>query len=115
MKPNIIPIEPLSQVVFVHDYLQLIFHGESFSIYNASTFMHNETEISQGAPGFCDAIVGLIGQRVNAASSETEFPLSLSFSNGARFLVLPEAHGARGPEAFQFVGRNNQIVIEQNA
>lgn len=32
--PNLIPLEPLSQVVFIHDYLQLVFQDESFSIYN---------------------------------------------------------------------------------
>jgi len=115
MKPNIVPHEPLSQVVFIHDYLQLVFQAESFSVYNASKFVHNGTELIQAAPDFCDAMVSLIGKRVIAASSATEYPLSLSFDNGARFLVLSGALGARGPEAFQFIGYNNLIVVEQNA
>lgn len=115
MKPNLVPHEPLSQVVFIHDYLQLVFQGESFSIYNISKFVHNGTELVQGESGFCDAMVSLIGQRVVTAMGTTEHPLSLSFANGARFLVLPGAVGARGPEAFQFTGGNNQFVVEQNA
>ncbi len=38
MLPKLKPSEPLSQVVFVHDYLQLIFQDEGFNIYNLSEF-----------------------------------------------------------------------------
>jgi hypothetical protein len=115
MAPNIKPVEPLSQVVFIHDYLQLVFQDESFSIYNVANLKHRETELLQGSPGFCDALVSLIGQRVIAVSHTTEHALSLSFGGGAQLLVLSGKLGGRGPEAFQFVGPNNLIVVEQNA
>ena len=115
MKLNLVPSEPLSQVVFIHDYLQLVFQGESFSVYNVSKLVHNGTELIQGQSGFCDAMVNLIGQRVVTAAVSTENPLSLSFESGSKFSVLPGSVGARGPEAFQFTGRYNQIIVEQNA
>ena len=115
MKPTIAPREPLSQVVFIHDYLELIFQEESFSVYNVVKLVHNEKEFIQGSPGFSDLLVSLIGQRVVAASREPEYPLSLAFERGARLIVLSGALGARGPEAFQYAGHNNLIVVEQNA
>ena len=32
--PNLCPAEPLSQVVFIHDYLQLVFQSQCLSVYN---------------------------------------------------------------------------------
>jgi len=60
-------------------------------------------------------MVNLIGQRVVSAVSVSDSPLSLSFENGSEFFALNSGMGARSPEAFQFIGSNNQIVVEQNA
>lgn len=117
MKPNLVPQEPLSQVIFIHDYLQLVFQDEVFSIYNVSKLVNDGTELTQGTPGFCDAMVNLIEQHVVGVSSTTEYPLSLMFNNGSQFVVLGGDLGSRGPEAFQYINRNNLnlIVVEQNA
>ena len=37
MKVDLQPVEPLSQVVFVHDYLQLVFQDRAFTLYNVVT------------------------------------------------------------------------------
>ena len=115
MRPNLNPTEPLTQVVFIHNYLQLVFQDVGFSIYNNAKLVHNQIASLQGSPGFCDALVSLIGQRVVGVAHAKEFPLTLSFENGAQFMVLSGEFGARGPEAFQFNGQNNLIVVEQNA
>ena len=115
MRPNIKPKEPLSQVVFVEDYLQLVFQDEGFSIYNLSKIEIEEHSMSQGSAGFCDALVSLIGQRITNVTSTNENVLSLSFEKAARLLVLSGEIGARGPEAFQFNGPNNFLVVEQNS
>jgi len=78
MVPNLKPSEPLSQVVFIHDYLQLIFQDEGFNIYNLAEVERHGVKVSQGQPGFCDAVVSLIGQRVVAASHSDTCVLRLS-------------------------------------
>jgi len=78
MAPNLKPVEPLSQVVFIHDYLQLIFQDERFNIYNLAQVDLQGKKLTQGQSGFCDAVVSLIGQRVTAASHSDTYALRLS-------------------------------------
>ncbi len=106
MPPDLKPLEALSQVVFVHDYIQLVFQDEVFNIYNIPELVH------QGAS--VDALVGLIGQRVISVSRTEPEMLLLDFERGARFRLPSGDEGVRGPEAFQFRGQNNSLVIEQN-
>lgn len=115
MAPNLSPAEPLSQVVFVHDYLQLVFQDETFSIYNLTELVFRSIEILQGTPGFCDGLVNLIGQRAVSVAQTERWALSLSFEGGAKLHVLSSGVAARGPEAFQFAGKDNLLVVEQNA
>ena len=114
MIPNLKPSGPLSQVVFIHDYVQLVFDEESFSICNVAEMDCQGALIRQGQVGFCDALVALIAQQVTVVSSSNVYALALTFERGARLLVLAGDAGVRGPEAFQFNGRNNLIVVEQN-
>ncbi len=114
MTPNLKPSEPLSQVVFIHDYLQLIFQGEGFNIYNLAEVEIHGVRIAQGQPGFCDAVVSLIGQRVTAASHSDKCALKLSFGEGSQFVVRSDAAAISGPEAFQFTGKNQPPMVEQN-
>ena len=115
MVPNLKPSEPLSQVVFVHDYLQLIFQDEAFNIYNVSEVEHRGVKLAHGEPGFCDALVALIGQCVIEASHSDSYALKLSFEEGAQFVVRSDDDAVRGPEAFEFNGKNQLTVVEQNA
>jgi hypothetical protein len=87
MVPNLKPSEPVSQVVFIHDYFQLIFHDEGFNIYNVAEVDHRGVKVAQGEPGFCDAVVSLIGQRVTEVSRSDTQVLKLSFEQGAQLVV----------------------------
>ena len=110
MRPNILPIEPLSQVVFIHDYLQLVFQHACFSIYNASELRQGSSSVLQGQPGFCDKLVSLLGQHLISASA---YPLlSLTFQNGTTLVV---AQSGQGPEAWQYSSPGEPIVVVQNA
>lgn len=115
MVPNLKPAEPLSQVVFIHDYLQLVFQDEGFNIYNLAELELRGVKVTQGQPGFCDAVVSLIGQRVTAASHSDAYALRLSFEEGAQFVVRSDEAAITGPEAFEFNGKNQPPVVEQNA
>lgn len=109
MRPDLFPTEPLSQVVFVHDYIQLVFQDACFSIYNTVELRQGETVTLQGCPGFCDGLVNLIGQSLISASVEP--PLSLEFQSG---LVLVVQQPGDGPEAWQYSSSTGSIVVEQN-
>lgn len=110
MSPNILPTAPLSEVAFVHDYFQLVFQDACFSIYNAAELSEHGKVFSQGNPGFCDALVGLIGQSLSSALVKPT--LSLTFQGGA---VLVVTSHSSGPEAWQYNSSGNPVVVEQNA
>lgn len=113
MKPLLQPDDPLSQVVFVHDYLQLFFQDCAFSIYNLATYTAGDITLTQGDAGFCDALVALIEQaaRVEALPGK----LSLHFDKGAVVSIPSTDETIRGPEAWQFSRLGGPTVVEQNA
>jgi hypothetical protein len=115
MALNLKPSESLSHVAFIHDYLQLIFQDEWLSIYNLAEVERHGLKVSQVQPGFCDAVRALIGQRVVAADHSDACVLRLSFEEGTQFTVRSDEAAISGPEAFEFNGKNQALVVEQNA
>lgn len=114
MEPNLKPSEPLSQVVFVHDYFQLVFQEERFNIYNLADLESGGAKVTQDQPGFCDALVSLIGLRVMAVAHSDAFALKLSFELGAQVIVRCDDAAINGPEAFEYSGNNQLLVVVQN-
>jgi hypothetical protein len=114
MSPSLLPRDPLSQVVFVHDYIQLVFQDAGFSLYNTTKLTIDGRDVLQGQPGFADALVALIDLRVVSFSTQTDSILELSFEGGAKLEVLRGEPYARGPEAFQFSAMGGPIVVEAN-
>ncbi|WP_342315406.1 hypothetical protein [Lysobacter sp. FW306-1B-D06B] len=112
MKPDIQPIDPLSQVVFVHDYLQLVFQDCGFTLYNQVTYSKGDAVLYQNRPGFCDAVVSLIGQRARAEAGCTD--LLLHFASGAVVSISTSAEAGYGPEAWQFSRSDGLCAVEQN-
>lgn len=114
MNQNIHPREPLSQVIFIHDYLQLVFQDDIFTIYNAAEIQTGEMSIAQGSAGFCDALVALIGQRLESVSTPQTQPLVLQFESGCRFVVPVNGPSGLGPEAWQFGAYHEPVVVQEN-
>ena len=112
MQPDLQPVDPLSQVVFVHDYLQLVFQDCAFTLYNPATYAKDATVLRQGQPGFCDALVSLIDQ--GARAEVRGEGLLLHFVGGAVVSVSTSGPDARGPEAWQFGRLGGPYVVEQN-
>jgi hypothetical protein len=111
---NLTPAEPLSQVVFVHDYVQLVFQGERFSIYNPLSVAGTQSTLRLGSPGLCDALVRLIGQSAVCVTPPESCVLALSFERGDTVFV--SKRGAAGvAEAFEFRSNDNRVVVEPNA
>ena len=113
MTPYLVPTRPLTQVVFIHDYLQLVFEGECFTIYNRASLQTPAGETKQGDPGFADGLVALLGSQV--VSCETEPVLRLRFESGAEVVVSMAEADANGPEAFQYSRNGGVYLVEQNA
>ena len=112
MKPNLVPADPLTQVVFVHEYLQLVFQDTGFSLYNPVELRLNGHVIRQNESGFADGLVGLIGQSVLSAATVETSGLALSFTSGT--IVSVDSDGP-GPEAWQFNSLGCAPVIAQNS
>ena len=110
MKVDMQLVDPLSQVVFVHDYVQLVFQDRALSLFNSITYQHGASQLVQGDSGFCDALVGLIGKSATADSDSGT--LVLDFGTGQRVVV---SGSGEGPEAWVFTGVGVPTVVEQNA
>jgi hypothetical protein len=113
VKVDLQPVEPLSQVVFVHEYLQLVFQDLVFTLYNIATCSTGSGDLRQGQPGFCDALVSLIDQTARAEVLADK--LLLHFSSGTVVSVPVSGPDVRGPEAWQFGQLGGPTVVEQNA
>jgi hypothetical protein len=114
MHASIQPEHPLSQVVFLHDYIQLVFHTATFTIYNSSSIEFNGRYISQGSSGFADQLVQQIGRQAQARGVSGEHALSLLFDGGLNFKVTRRDDGNAGPEAFVVHTDAGGIIAEMN-
>jgi len=103
------PTEPVSQIVFLDDYLQVVFQGERFSFYGPVEVENVGSMLTQGRPGFCDALVGLIGERATSVVVGDDGELTIAFRGGAGLTTRPGPSDV-GPEAWQFNGPGGQIV-----
>jgi hypothetical protein len=112
MADPLAPPAPLSEVRFVHDYVQLVFQDECFSIYNAFSLHQSGRSLREGEPGFADALVGLIGQ--SATTAPHGGPLRIVFQGGTEIRVLVGLGNEGGPEAFQFSRNGVALIVEQN-
>lgn len=105
MDSRLVPVEPLSEVAFIHDYFQLVFQEERFTVYNEAAIEDGGNVIRQGSVGFCDKLVEFIGQSVVAVTQTDAYVLCLRFSGGATVRVEAD-HDPSWPEAFDFIGRS---------
>lgn len=111
---SIQPEHPLSQVVFIHDYIQLVFQSTTFTIYNSCLIEINGGSITHGRPGFADQLVQQIGLHAQAKSVPGEHALSLIFENGLAFNVKRRDEKNSGPEAYEVHTDAGDIVTEMN-
>jgi hypothetical protein len=108
------PEHPLSQVVFIHDYIQLIFQSATFTIYNSCTIELKADSVSQGSRGFADQLVQQIGRRAQAQSLQGEHALILLFEGGVALKVKRRDEENPGPEAYEAHTDGGDIIMELN-
>ncbi|WP_293394903.1 hypothetical protein [Nevskia sp.] len=94
--------EPLSQVWFVHDYIQLQFQDRTVSIFNTPQIHDPERGILyRDSEGFCDLLVAQINQRLSDAVLVEETVFTLVFENHVKLVIPITAEAAHGPEAVE--------------
>jgi hypothetical protein len=109
------PTEPLTQVVFVHDYVQLVFDTDILSVYNPMTFRGSQgAALEQGQIGFADALLGLIGAKASSVETSQVECLALQFESKGRLAVRRATDESARPEAFQFNSEAGRVVVQQN-
>ena len=94
--------EPLSQVWFVHDYIQLRFQDRTVTVLNEPKLKLPSGRIMErSSKGFCDRLVALINQPLAESTLIEKEHFSLTFANGAEFIVPLSEDAIRGPEAVE--------------
>jgi hypothetical protein len=112
MRPDLQPQDLLSEVVFVHDYVQLVFQDCGFTLYNPLIYRDKGVTLTQGDAGFCDALVKLIGSSATVETAPLQ--LVIRFCNGASVHVATSDNSIHGPEAWTFSRLGHPLVVEQN-
>lgn len=112
MRPNLLPTDPLTQVVFVHDYVQLVFQDAGFSVYNRLTINQGGDLVDREHVGFCDRLVRLIGETIRDVCVGADNTLRLTFENGTELCVVPDGDSVEG---WQFNSLNQPAVVFQNS
>jgi len=92
--------EPLSQVVFVHDYVQFRFQDVVLSVLSRLTVSADGRALKRHDLGFCDALVNLIEKRVTSTDYSEGEHMRLTFADGSIVSVSLRGEDAVGPELF---------------
>ena len=100
------PVDALEQVVFTHDYIQLVFGDVRISLYGPTSVRGPHGFYEREEPGFCDALVKLIGQHAIALSALEDCRLTIEFASDETVVVLPTV----GPEAWEYASSGEFIV-----
>lgn len=104
----------LSQVWFVHDYVQLQFHdGQQLSVFNPFEVSVSNNIYQQGQPGYADTLVAIIGNEVRSVNYAKSSHLQLEFGNGSIFKINLASGITSLPEAFE-CGLSSGLYIEFN-
>jgi hypothetical protein len=114
MSARLRPEHPLTAVVEVHDYLQLVFADETLTVLNPMEVRAATVASPGGAASAAEEARRLVGRRVLNATQSAGALLTLTFEDGGQVIVLPAHERSPGTEAFVFSGRHAHVV-EHNA
>jgi hypothetical protein len=110
----VLDAEPLSEVVFIHDYIQLVFQGTRWSLYNPVSAHRSGCTLTASDIGFADELRRLIGQRVVGTSTESGQFSAVTFEEQTQVSVSLRREDAVGPEAYELGDDKGLHVVEQN-
>ena len=115
LKSALLSAEPLSQVIFVHEYVQLRFQDTCLSLYSLLSVGTGRSVLNRSDHGFCDALVELINQRVASVDYRAENHLRITFAGGGSVTASLKANDVIGPELFQLDQPGMPTIVEQVA
>jgi hypothetical protein len=99
----------LSSVVFIHDYIQLIFDRPTLITYSPPFLRQSGNELVAKQPGYCDAIYSQIGVRVTK-TNVIDDELTIRLVNAVEIVVSLLAPDYVGPEALVFDSSEGIVV-----
>jgi len=106
--------EPLSEVRFVHDYVQFVLWPHTLSVYPHIRVSSGEYVRSPADPGFYDSICRLIGQKLVKVIRVEKAQLEFAFSQGTNLLVSLRPEDAVGPEIAMLSSTNGaDLMVER--
>jgi hypothetical protein len=105
--------EQLAAVTFIHDYIQLQFGSPpTLNAYTVISVHSQGATLRSGNPGFAQALVDQINKRVCEVSREPSQRLEIKFDDGSAIEISLRPDDYRGPEAFEYFGRQGVLLVE---
>jgi hypothetical protein len=104
----------LASVVFVRDYVQLVFEGQSTAILTAFTWPtvhHGGRVYVMQADGYRDTLCSLIGQRLTKAEAEDEVEILAVFQTGDTIRISLRQADSDGYEAAMLTSEGRMIYV----
>jgi hypothetical protein len=116
MKPFQSAIEGkrVSSIVFVEDYLQIIFDDYVFTMFVWPEVSHKGRILRNNHDDYRNSLCELIDQRVIKAQVQEGEQVSLLFSNGAEVSMSLKEKDRTSVEAGTFSGQKNKLFIVWN-
>lgn len=102
----------LSEVRFIHDYVQFIFGSHTLSLYAPLRVLAEGHPLAPNDVGFNDRIRSLVGQTLTAITRKEHEQLNFAFSNGTTVVVSLRGEDAVGPEVAQLSTPGGEIMVE---
>ncbi len=106
--------ELLSQVIFIHDYIQFRFEPMTLTLLNAVSVKSASKDLTRNDLGFCDTLCALIGQRILDMSIIDKESASFVFESGTIVRLGLAPDDGTGPEAFTIFDGYAFMLVEQN-
>ncbi|HEX7952656.1 MAG TPA: hypothetical protein VF523_06245 [Burkholderiales bacterium] len=105
--------EPLSEVRFVHDYVQLVLWPHTLSLYPKLRMSVGDHTLRSTDQGFYDSICRLIGQRIEKVGREEKVQLSFQFTGGTKLLVSLRPEDAVCEEVAMLSDDKGGLLVER--
>lgn len=102
----------LSEVRFVHDYVQFIFEPHTLSLYAPLHVLTDGHALARGNVGYYDSICSLIGQNLTDVTRHERKRLEFAFSNGTKVILSLRSEDAAGPEIAELSTPSGEIMVE---
>ena len=102
----------LSEVRFVHDYVQFIFEPHTLSLYAPLRVVAAGRILARGDVGYYDNICSLIGETLAAVTRQEREQLEFAFSNGTKVALSLCSEDAAGPEVAELSTLDGEIMVE---